>query len=510
MNRVADRVRQLVVVCSDEHDPRHSGFGGSTVARTPHLDRLAAQSLRFQRCWTTSPICVPARASLATGRWVHRHRCWDNAIAYDGRLPSWHHRLRTSGVRVDSIGKLHFRSAEDDTGFSAQHEAMHLAEGVGQVWGSVRDPLPERGGGAGLFRQMGAGESDYNRFDRRVADRAVAWIGERAAQCRQACAAGIDTPAAALFVGLVAPHFPLVVPQVHLDRVPMDALPPAKARVQDGHVRHPWVERLARYNDLDGQLATDERRRLATACYLALVNFMDEQVGRIVDALDAHGLAEDTLLVYTSDHGDNLGARSLWNKSVLYRESTQVPLLLRGPGLAPGTHDGPVSLVDLYPTVLDALGVPPSPEDPTEGRSWLALAARPQPLREVLAEYHAIGSPSAGFMLATGPWKLHEYVGYEPELFHLDDDPEELDDLARSPAHAQVLRDLRDRLRAIVDPEQADRRAKDDQNALVARHGGREAALRVGQFGATPVPGAGRAASPPGMRPVAETEGRVR
>ena len=131
--------RQLVVICSDEHDPRHSGFGGSAVARTPHLDRLAAQSQRFERCWTPSPICVPARASLATGRWVHRHRCWDNALAYDGGLPSWHHRLRAHGVRVESVGKLHFRSSADDTGFSTQHEAMHLADGVGQVWGSVRD-----------------------------------------------------------------------------------------------------------------------------------------------------------------------------------------------------------------------------------------------------------------------------------------------------------------------------------------------------------------------------------
>lgn len=480
--------RQLVVICSDEHDPRHSGFGGSAIARTPHLDRLAAQSQRFERCWTPSPICVPARASLATGRWVHRHRYWDNALAYDGSLPSWHHRLRERGVRVESVGKLHFRSGTDDTGFSSQHEAMHLADGVGQVWGSVRDPLPEQGGGAGLFRQMGAGESDYNRYDRRVAARAVRWIEERAAECRAVSEASRQAAPAALFVGLVAPHFPLVVPQVHLDRVPADELPPAKLRVQDGHRRHPWVERLARYNDLDGQLGSDERRRLATACYLALVNFLDEQVGRIVDALDASGLGEETLLVYTSDHGDNLGARSLWNKSVLYRESTQVPLLLRGRGIAPGANASPASLVDLYPSALQALGVPPAPGDPTEGRSWLELAEAPDHGREVLSEYHAIGSPSAAFMLATGDWKLHAYVGYEPELFHLGEDPQELHDLAASPGHAAVLGELLGRLRAHVDPERVDRAAKDDQNALVERHGGRQAALRVGLSGATPVP----------------------
>ena len=486
------RYRQVIVICSDEHDPRHSGFGGSPCVRTPHLDRLAAQSLQFTRCWTPSPICVPARASIATGRWVHRHRFWDNAIAYDGSLPSWHHRLRAAGATVEAIGKLHFRNATDDTGFSRQHETMHLNEGVGQVWGCVRDPLPERGGGAGLFRQMGAGESDYNRFDRRVADAACAWIAERArvrsAGHAHAPAADHAEAPAALWVGLVAPHFPLVVPQPYLDLYPPERLPPFKLRVQDGYRRHPWVERLAGYNNLDAQLGSEERRRLAQACYFALVSFLDEQVGRIVDALDASGLAEDTLLIYTSDHGDNLGARSLWNKSVLYRESTGVPLLMRGRGIAPGRYDGATSLVDLHPTVRQALAVPDAADDPPEGRSWLALADQPEPERAVLSEYHAIGSPSAAFMLQRGRWKLHHYVGYASELFDLDADPEELHDLAADPAHAHTLVDLEQALAALLDPQRVDRLAKDDQNALVAHHGGREAALQIGRTGATPVP----------------------
>lgn len=486
--------RQVVVICSDEHDPRHSGFGGNPNVVTPHLDRLAAQSLRFTRCWTPSPICVPARASIATGRWVHRHRFWDNAIAYDGSVPSWHHRLRAEGAVVEAIGKLHFRSAADDTGFGAQHETMHLAEGVGQVWGSVRDPLPESGGGAELFRHMGAGESEYNRFDRRVAARACDWIDQRARACARARAAGRDAGVAALWVGLVAPHFPLVVPQPFLDLYPPHRLPVPKLRVQDGYRQHPWVARLASYNRLDEQLGSPQRRALATACYLALVSFMDEQVGRVLAALDASGLADDTLVIYTSDHGDNLGARSLWNKSVLYRESTGVPLLVRGSGLAAGRYDGPASLVDLYPTVLEALGVQRNADDPPEGRSWLALARRPEPERAVLSEYHAIGAATGAFMLQRGRWKLHHYVDYAPELFDLDADPEELHDLAGEPAHAATLRDLQATLHAMLDPIRVDRQAKDDQNALVERHGGRAAALQIGRIGATPAPPAAEAA----------------
>ena len=472
------RFRQVIVLCSDEHDPRHSGFGGSAVVRTPHLDRLAAQAVQFDRCYTPSPICVPARASMATGRWVHQHRHWDNAMAYDGKLPSWGHRLQQAGVRTESIGKLHYRSADDDTGFDRQQEAMHLAEGVGQVWGSVRDPLPEKGGGAQLFKQMGAGESDYNRFDRRVADRAVDWIRERSVQA--------DAAPAALFVGLVAPHFPLVVPQAYLDLYPLHTLPPWKLRPEQGHVRHPWVERLASFNALDAQLGSEERRRLAMACYFALISFMDEQVGRIVAALDASGMADETLLVYTSDHGDNLGARGLWNKSVLYRESTSVPLLLRGRGLGTGRNLTNASLVDLCPTLLDAFGLPD--DDSLPGRSWLQCIDRPDAQREVLSEYHAIGSPTGAFMLARGALKLHEYVDYPPELFDLDRDPEETVNLAQEPEHAATLAQIRNRLRAWLDPQAVDRQAKDDQNRMVERLGGREAALGIGKFGATPAP----------------------
>lgn len=476
----ADRptYRQVIVLCSDEHDPRHSGFGGSPVVRTPHLDRLAEASVQFDRCYTPSPICVPARASMATGQWVHVHRHWDNAMAYDGRMPSWGHSLQQAGVRTESIGKLHYRSAEDDTGFDRQQEAMHLAEGVGQVWGSVRDPLPEHGGGAKLFAKMGAGESDYNRFDRRVADRAVDWIRERSRLS--------DAPPAALFVGLVAPHFPLVVPQAYLDLYPTHLLPPWKLRPDAGHARHPWVERLAQFNALDDQLGSEERRRLAMACYFALVTFMDEQVGRIVQALDESGLAKDTLLIYTSDHGDNLGARGLWNKSVLYRESTSVPLLLRGKGLSPGRQLSNASLVDLGPTLMQALGV--SADASLPGRSWLDCIDRPDPEREVLSEYHAIGSPTGAFMLARGGLKLHEYVDYPPELFDLDADPEETVNLAQDPAQAALLAHMQARLRHWLDPVAVDRLAKDDQNRMIEGLGGRERALGIGKFGATPPP----------------------
>ena len=149
----------VLILVSDEHDPRIAGIAGHPLARTPHLDALARRGTRFTRAYTPSPVCVPARASLATGQWVHDIGYWDNATGYDGRVPGWGHALQACGVRVESIGKLHYRNGSDPTGFDRQHEPMHLADGIGQVWGSVRDPMPETMGESPLYKEVGPGES---------------------------------------------------------------------------------------------------------------------------------------------------------------------------------------------------------------------------------------------------------------------------------------------------------------------------------------------------------------
>jgi choline-sulfatase len=282
-----------------------------------------------------------------------------------------------------------------------------------------------------------------------------------------------------------------VVPQPYLDLYPNALLPWPKLRAETGYRRHPWVQRQAKFNNLDDQFGSDDRRRLAIASYFGLISFVDAQIGRVLSALDATGLRDETLVIYTSDHGDNLGARGMWNKSLLYRESTGVPLLLSGPGIGRRRCTTNSTLVDIFPTLLDAMGVTPHPDDADlPGTSLLRLAAAPEHDRTAFSEYHAVGSPSAAFMLAHGRYKYHHYVGYEPELFDLQEDPQEMVDLRGSPEHRFVLDNCEQRLRAIVDPERVDRMAKDDQNALVARSGGREAALRLGKIGASPVPAA--------------------
>lgn len=474
--------QNLVIVLSDQHDPRYMGCSGHALVHTPHMDALARRGTRFVNAYTPSPICVPARAALATGRPIHETGYWDNAMAYEGRWTSWHHRLGHAGVRVESIGKLHYRSETDPTGFLQQHEALHIHQGVGLVWGSVRDPLPETRGDSPIFEGLGPGESSYNRHDLRVAAAARSWLQARAQE-------GGDRPWV-LQLGFVAPHMPYMVPPAFLERYPLSAMPDGKLRPVSGHRRHPWVERMARHWDHDRALADDQERALVKACYLGLVSFMDQQLGQVLKALDETGLSSSTAVLYLSDHGDNLGARGMWNKSTLYRESVGVPMILAGPGLPQGqVRHTSVSLLDVYPTVLDWVGVPRVPEESgLSGESLAALACGDERLdRLVLSEYHAVGAESAAFMLANSRYKYHHYEGYPSELFDIVDDPEEACDLSGLASHATVCRGLDQALRDRLDPQEVDRRAKREQNALVARFGGREGALRQGNPGPTPI-----------------------
>lgn len=475
------RPTNVLFILSDEHQHGLMGCAGHPFIRTPNLDALAARGTRFSNAYTPSPICVPARASLATGRHVHDIRCWDNALAYDGVPRGWAHHLADHNVLCESVGKLHYRSDDAPVGFHQQHHAVHILDGIGQVWGSVREPLPETVGRSPLYDKIGAGTSSYNRFDMRVADTAVTWLGEHAR----------DERPWVLYVGLVAPHFPLVVPQEWLDLYPPESLDLPLLHPSTGYVRHPWVERQARHMDHDSAIGSEARRRLAVACYLALVSFMDAQAGKVLDALSANGLEDTTTVIYSSDHGDNLGKRGMWNKCLMYRESTGVPMVLAGPGIPAGrVSETPVSLVDVQNTLLELTGCPETLMT-GPGTSLAQLANAPaQRERLAFSEYHAVGSEAAAYMLADARYKYHYYVGLRPELFDLERDPEELNDVAADPAYAHVLARFEAQLHALLDPEAVDAAAKADQARLIESFGGREAALRTGTPAATPVPAA--------------------
>ena len=475
--------KNLLVLMSDEHNPRAMGCAGHALAQTPHLDRLAARGTRFTSAYTTSPICVPARAGFATGKYPHQIGYWDNADAYDGAIPSWHHLLRACGHQVVSIGKLHFRGLPgDDHGFSEELLPMHVVDGIGDVRGLIRRDIPRRNGYYKLAELAGPGESPYTRYDSEIAARAQLWLREDARR-------HADKPWA-LFVSFVCPHFPLIAPPEFYGRYPLERIPLPKQYLQGERPEHPYLR------DYDACVAYDAgfdgdhgKVRRAIAGYLGLVSFTDDNVGKVLHALEDAGLAGDTRVVYTSDHGDNVGARGLWGKSTMYEESAGVPLILAGPGIAAGASCAtPASHVDLFPFFLECAGVP-APGNGRYGVSPLALAAGRHADRAVLSEYHAIGSTGGITMLRKGRWKYVHFVHYRPQLFDLEKDPEELADVAGDPACRAMLAALEAELRRFCDPAEVDARAKRRQAELLERFGGREAALARGDLNYTPAPG---------------------
>ncbi len=476
-----DGPQNLLVIMSDEHQARAMGCAGHPFVQTPNLDALAASGTRFTKAYTPSPICVPARAAFASGLPVHQTRLWDNAMPYTGEQPGWGHALQDAGVPVESIGKLHYRNQEDPVGFDVEHLPMMVYEGVGMVWASIRNEEERISPGARMLGEhIGPGTSAYTDYDQAVVERCLAWLDERGS--------GNDRRPWCLYVGLVAPHFPLVVPQQYYDLYPLESLPDVKLHPSTGYQRHPWVEKQNAFLDSEARFQDAEERLRAMASYYGLCTWLDHNVGRILGQLESCGLAETTSVIYTSDHGDNLGARGLWGKSNLYEESVAVPLIACGPRFAPGdVCETPVSLLDVSATIAQHFGARLA--DGRPGQDLVRLAQTPaEPERIVLSQYHAAGAVSGAFMLRKGRWKLIYYVGFKPELFDLDKDPEELRNLANDPAYEQELAALIAELRAMLDPEATDAQAHSDQAAMVARYGGREAALKLGAPGASPPP----------------------
>lgn len=475
--------QNVLVLMSDEHNPKMMGCAGHPLAKTPNLDALAARGTRFSTAYSNSPICVPARASFATGRYVHELGYWDNSIAYDGRVPGWGHRLQAAGIPVDSVGKLHYRRQSDPCGLDRQFLPMHVKDGVGMVHLSIRRQYPDfvarRRQIASIPLSAGRGESEYTRYDSKVAQVACDLIRQHA----QSDGRWV------LFVSFVTPHYPLVVPDEFLDLYPIEQMPDAKFAPGSGYQPHPWFATLNPQRK-PGEYDVLQQKK-AFAAYLALTSFMDAQVGKVLKALDETGLTESTRILYTADHGENAGARGMWGKSNHYEEAGGVPFIIAGEDVPRGkVCDTPVSLVDAHPSILHAAGLGYE-DDGSPGRSLFDLATEPDDReRVVFSEYHAAGSPSASYMIRKGRFKLIDYLGFRPELFDLEADPEEGQDLAGDPRYADVVRTLQDILLGIVDTFDADRRANLAQKELVDSRGGPEMVMAnlVTEKNYTPVP----------------------
>ncbi len=474
----------LIFFQSDNHNRAVTGCYGHQFVQTPNIDRIANVGVRFANSYSTSALCCPARAAIATGRYPHQTGFWDNAIAYDGSVPTWHHRLREQRHTVVAVGKLHYRSAEDDNGFTEEIEPMHLHDGKGAIKNLLRgydaEPAKDDGSFWTLYTQRsGVGETHYQAYDRRISAKSIEWLKRHGK--------GGGKPWV-LYVSYISPHPPFTVPQRLYDLYPeKDMQLPVGFRPGE-RTEHPATQYLRR---MDGMLdMTDEAalKRIA-AGYFGLITHMDEQIGAVMHAAEELGLLANTRIAYTSDHGELFGSQGVFGKKNLYEGSVGVPLVLSGPGIRQGgVSKQIVSHVDLYPTLVDGAGarLARSDEELRGVSLWPALCGA-DTARVGFAEYHAQASKAAAYVLRDGAMKLIYHVGMPAQLFNLENDPDELKDL--SSAKPAIVQALEQKLRAICDPEAVDARAKADQRKWVEHWGGRDKVAGASQILFTPPPG---------------------
>ena len=453
----------LVILCSDQHNKFVTGCYGDAAAYTPHLDALASRGVVFDNAYTACPICMPARASLATGQYSFRGRWWDNAHPYAGQLDSFGKLLHRSGYDVTTIGKLHFKDASPDTGFYDQIIPMHAAiGGVGEPSQCLRNnavlkPQQRRG-----ILNAGPGESDYSRYDRMVADKAVDYLRRRAS----------EAPARPwlLYVGFVNPHPPFTVPEEWFRFYEGKTLPMPKQYAPGQRPMHPVLESIRRFNDLQDAFPEPVLQKMIRT-YYAKVSFLDEQIGRVLEALRQTGADRDTLVIYLSDHGENLGQHGLWYKQTMYEQSAGIPLIVAGPDIPAGQRRRTiVNIVDIFPTVMRCFDLPVPACD---GRELLSVAKGSEdPERLTFSEFHACGATEDIYMIRQGKYKYVYYHHMPVQLFDLEADPDELTDLSRTERGRRVIAALDKRLREIVDPNEIDLQCRIDQKKIVDRFGG--------------------------------------
>ena len=257
---------------------------------------------------------------------------------------------------------------------------------------------------------------------------------------------------------------------------------------------HSELKNIANFFDYN-KYFDEEKMREAKVAYYGLTTFMDDCIGRILAALDESGQTEDTVILYISDHGDMMGDQGFWTKQVMYDASAGVPMIAAGPGFPKGHRvKTGTSLLDVAATAVDITGVKHDHiSQALPGLSLRQIANKQDdPNRTIFSEYHDGGSTTGTFMVRWNSWKFIYYVGYPPQLFDLETDPNELADLAeninKDPMIKAALKEGEDRLRKICNPEKINSQCFADQKRRIKELGGREACINSYNFNHTPTP----------------------
>lgn len=417
------------------------------ACQTPNIDQLASEGVRYTKAYSQYPVCGPSRASLMFGYYPSATGTYGYVSGRENVGPdrkSWAQLFRDNGYYTARVSKIYHMGVpidiekgsdgEDDPAswtekFNSQGPEWR-APGEGElVQGNPDGTLPIKGGN--VMTIVKADGDDLVHSDGRTAEKACQLIREH------------KNDPFFLAVGFVRPHVPFVAPANYFEPYPHEEVNlPRKVEGDWDDIPKRGINYVTSVN---GQMNETQEKK-AVAAYYASVSYMDAQVGKVLKTLEEEGLEDNTIVVFTSDHGFHLGEHSFWMKVSLHEESVRVPMIIKVPGKKPAVCHSFAELVDLYPTIAELAGLEYS--EHLQGKSLAKTLDNPEHAVRDMAFSVTQGGKS--FLLRTDKWAYIQYdedAGAGIELFDMEKDPQQFTNLAENPAYATVVDDFKEKLK---------------------------------------------------------------
>ena len=437
---VAGKKPNILLIMSDEHNSGILGCYGNKIVKTVNLDSLSKNGITFDACYTNSPLCVPSRESFVSGKYISRYGVWSNSSELpNDDVSSVPHLLNAAGYESFLCGKMHLQSGRHygytEIGDDNEH---HKSGKVGRMDPDLK-PVKKL---SNRFEKFYAGDdSPIIAHDTWVTEKTIDFLKNRKAGGKPFF----------LTVGYHAPHFPLIVPQAYFnaykDKVPMPNIP-------EGYLDSLPRNYKALRNGFSMEKVPDDIVKKGRELYYGLTQWLDEEVGKVLGALKDSVLAENTIIIYTTDHGENMGEHGLWWKNCVYDSAARIPLIVSWPGKWKGgqRRAGACSLVDVASTIVDmGGGKTPGDWDGTSMIKWMDDSSSSWK-DMAISEYYSHCITSGYVMIRKGSLKYTYHTPAddkhpaEKELYDLAKDPGEFKNLAGDLEYKDKVAELHDAL----------------------------------------------------------------
>lgn len=466
----------ILVIMVDELAPQFMPDYGHDVVQTPNISRLAARGTVFDNAYTNSPLCAPARASFMTGRLCPEINAYDNGAELPASVPTVAHFLRSLGYQTSLIGKMHFIGPDQLHGFEERLTTDIYPANFSWTanWNaSLNEPSPA---GATVRPVLEAGpciRSMQMDYDDEVSNKSVQKLYDLARDGES------DKP---FFVvsSFTHPHPPFTIQQKYWDMYDHDEIDLPRIDEIPLEQKDAGSQYLYFSHQYNSYPINEEDVRNARHAYYSMISYTDALIGRLLDTLEETGLDDNTVVVFVSDHGEMLGERGMWYKMSMFEHSVRVPMIFFGTGIARRRDRDNTSLIDIVPTLIELAGgkVEDMPVK-LAGRSLKrAVTGDCSGTRggdgedaAVVSDFSAGGAPGPVRMVKQGSYKLIMTYGYEPLLFNLQEDPQELNNLAEDPTHAKTLAHLQAIALQNYDPGEYDARIRQSQRERIFLRG---------------------------------------